>query len=201
MLEIKNLSFSYNRASKSPIINNFSHTFPDNGIFVIMGSSGCGKTTLFSLIAGLIKPDSGEIITDAKKIVFNFQEPRLLPWQTALQNVNFVLGGKKDTMEKAKKALSQVGLSEIAELYPDELSGGMQKRVALARALAYAEDGCILLLDEPFSGVDEEAKAELYEIIKSLSQKSLVLLITHDSGEAEKYGDKIIHLEKAKTSS
>lgn len=195
MLDIKNLSFSYKKNEKKPIIDNFSHTFPNSGIFVIMGSSGCGKTTLFSLIAGLIKPDSGEIITDARKIVFDFQEPRLLPWLTALQNVNFVLGGKKDTIVKAEKALSRVGLSDFAGLYPDELSGGMQKRVALARALAYEEEGCILLLDEPFSGVDEESKTKLYEIIKALSQRSLVLLITHDSSEAEKYGDKIIHLE------
>lgn len=187
MLKIDNLSFSY---GKDKIIENFSLELDGNGIYAIMGPSGCGKSTLFSLICGLQKPDSGSISHDYKRISYAFQEPRLLPHMTAAENINFVLGGKKTTLAKAKKALASVGLGEDADKYPFELSGGMQKRVSLARAIAYGGD--FLLLDEPFTGLDEETKDDMIELIKEIGKSTFILMITHDVSESEKCAKKII---------
>lgn len=181
MLKTDKLSFSY---GKEKILNDFSLTVDGNGIYAIMGPSGCGKSTLFSLISGLLKPQSGEITHDFERISYAFQEPRLIPHMTAAENVNFVLGGKKSTLERAIKALNAVGLGGDSDKYPSELSGGMQKRVALARALAF--DGDFLLLDEPFTGLDDETKDNIIQLIKEVGKSKLVLMITHDISEAEK---------------
>ncbi len=191
MLKIDNLSFSY---GNEKIIDRFSIELDGNGIYAIMGPSGCGKSTLFSLICGLLKPDDGSIVYDYKKVSYAFQEPRLIPHMTAAENVNFVLGGKKSTLEKAKKALQAVGLGSDSEKYPSELSGGMQKRVALARALAF--DGDLLLLDEPFTGLDEETKEDIIELIKEIGKSKLILMITHDGAEAEKCSANILHFNQ-----
>lgn len=181
MLKTDKLSFSY---GKEKILNDFSLTVDGNGIYAIMGPSGCGKSTLFSLISGLLKPQSGEITNDFERISYAFQEPRLIPHMTAAENVNFVLGGKKSTLERAIKALHAVGLGGDSDKYPSELSGGMQKRVALARALAF--DGDFLLLDEPFTGLDDETKDNIIQLIKEVGKSKPVLMITHDISEAEK---------------
>ncbi len=186
MLKIEDLSFSYGAQS---IIKNLSLTIEKNGVYAIMGPSGCGKSTLFSLISGLLKPDSGSITTDAKKLSFSFQEARLLPWETAEENVNFVLGSKKNTLQKARDALSKVGLGEDRSKYPGELSGGMQKRVSLARA--FAAEGDLILLDEPFSGLDTETKAGIIENVKEIGKNSIILLITHDINEANDCAEKV----------
>lgn len=180
MLNIENLSFSY---GDKIIIKDFSLEIPEKGVFAIMGPSGCGKSTLFSLISGLLKPDSGSIKCHAQKIAFAFQDARLMPWMTAAENVNFVLGGKKNTVVKAISALEEVGLGEDADKYPDELSGGMQKRVSLARA--FVTDADFFLLDEPFTGLDSERKRNIITKVKEIGKKSSVLLITHDIYDAE----------------
>ena len=113
---------------------------------------------------------------------------------TAAENVNFVLGGKKSTLERAKAALTSVGLGDDSKKYPSELSGGMQKRVALARAFAF--EGDFLLLDEPFTGLDEETKDNIIDIIKEMGKSRLVLFITHDITEAEKCEAEILHFGK-----
>ncbi len=187
MLKIENLSFSY---GKEKVLNDFSLELQDQGIYAVMGPSGCGKSTLFSLICGLIKPHSGKISHDFRRISYAFQEPRLIPHMTAAENVNFVLGGKKSTLYKAKKALESVGLGEDTEKYPSELSGGMQKRVSLARAFAYGGD--FLLLDEPFAGLDDETKNEIIQILKEIGKSTLVLMITHEISESEKCADDIL---------
>ncbi len=191
MLKIDSISFSY---GKEKILDNFSLELGERGIYAIMGPSGCGKSTLFSLICGLLKPERGSITHVFSRISYAFQEPRLIPHMTAAENVNFVLGGKKSSLDKAKKALDSVGLYEDAEKYPSELSGGMQKRVSLARAIAYCGD--FLLLDEPFTGLDEETKDDIINIIKEIGKNALVLMITHDSAEAEKCADKILFFEQ-----
>ena len=186
MLKIEDLSFSYGTQS---IIKNLSLTIEQNGVYAIMGPSGCGKSTLFSLISGLLKPDSGSITTDAEKLSFSFQEARLLPWETAEQNVNFVLGSKKNALQKARGALLKVGLGEDRTKYPGELSGGMQKRVSLARA--FAAGGDLILLDEPFEGLDTETKAGIIENVKEIGKNSIILLITHDINEANDCAEKV----------
>lgn len=190
MLEIKDLNFSY---GEKKIFSDFSISVPDSGIYVLMGPSGCGKSTLFSLIAGFLKSDSGSIKNDAEKPAFSFQEPRLIPSENALDNVNFVLGGKKETLEKAVGVLSELGLSDALYKYPSELSGGMQKRVSLARALAY--DGDFLLLDEPLTGLDGEIKEKILSKIKEIGKRVPILMITHDKEEAA-VSDMIFDFEK-----
>ncbi len=191
MLKIKNLRFSYDKKSKKDefVINDLSLSLPSVGVFSVMGPSGCGKSTLFSLIAGLIKPDFGEIELDAKNLSFAFQDARLMPWFTAAENVNFVLGGRKATTEKAIYALSELDLSDSADKYPEELSGGMKKRVSLARAFVTEPD--FLLLDEPFNGLDPVTKQAVIEKIKATGKNALVLMITHEENDALACSEKV----------
>lgn len=189
MIRITDLSHSF---GDKQVFKALSLEFPDTGAFVIMGDSGCGKTTLLNMIAGTLKPTLGEILSDRKelKISYMFQEPRLLPWMSAAENVNLVLGGKKSTLIKAKELLSLVGLGADADKYPSELSGGMNQRVSFARALAYQGD--ILLLDEPFNGLDEDNVKKLIGIIKEYSKDHLVIAVTHAREYAEELSENII---------
>ena len=180
-------------------------------IFVIMGLSGSGKSTLVRLINRLIEPSSGAILIDGedittmkssllrevrrKKMSMVFQSFALLPHLSVLENVAFglELGGmkKEERHEKAKEALLQVGLLEYANVYPDALSGGMQQRVGLARALANNPD--ILLMDEAFSALDPLTRSEMQdELLKLQSeQERTIVFISHDLDEAMKLGDRI----------
>ncbi len=167
------------------IFRDFDFTLGFGEHKVIMGPSGCGKTSLLRLCAGLIKPDSGTVTRNANKISVQFQEPRLLPWLTAVQNVNTVLSDKKETVPQALDFLSMVGLSEAADKYPAELSGGMAQRVALARALAYG--GELYLLDEPFRGLDKALRDEMIALVKEKTAQTALLLVTHDAEVAEQF--------------
>ncbi len=151
---------------------------PDTGVFAILGASGAGKTTLLRILGGLETADSGTVSgLDGKKISVVFQEDRLLPNLTALQNVAVV-----SNENKAKSALSAVGLTADADKLPAQLSGGMARRVALARALAYGGD--VFLLDEPFKGLDSKIKKQIADLFVKLSEKACVIIITHDGQEA-----------------
>ncbi|MCE5188890.1 MAG: ATP-binding cassette domain-containing protein [Eubacteriales bacterium] len=162
------------------VFHDFSADIPLEGITVLRGASGAGKTTLFRLLLGLEQPDSGEISgMSGRKPAVVFQEDRLLPWRNALKNVSIVSSEKA-----AERALERLGLGDSLHLLPRELSGGMRRRVALARALAYGGD--ILFLDEPFTGLDEENKrAAAREILDS---KLPALVITHEEDEARLLG-------------
>lgn len=153
---------------------------------VIMGPSGCGKTSLLRLAAGLLKPTAGKILRGSDRISIQFQEPRLLPWLTAAENVNLVLSDKKETLPKALEYLGAVGLTDAAHQYPAELSGGMAQRVALARALAYGGD--LFLLDEPFRGLDQSLRDQMISLVKTHTADKALLLITHDREVAEQFG-------------
>ena len=183
MLKINNL---YKTFGDKAVISDLSLNCPDRGVIAIMGASGIGKTTLLNIIAGLEVFDSGEFVNSFKKTSYKFQEPRLLDWLTAKENIAAVM--PKD--EEADKWLEAVGLLDSAEKYPNELSGGMQQRVALARALAYGGD--LLLLDEPFSAVDAETKQVLISLIREYAQNKAVILVTHDLTEAEELNADII---------
>ena len=172
MIEIQNLTFSF---GEHEIFKNFSLTLPDTGVVVFTAPSGRGKTTLFRLLAGLLRPRSGRIAGLAgRKIGFVFQEDRLLPWLTVKDNIACVSDEKT-----ALELLAKLDLSEAAEALPPALSGGMARRVAILRALAYSND--VLLLDEPFTGLDPELKERTARLIAENSR--LVLLITHEAGD------------------
>ncbi len=153
---------------------------------VIMGPSGCGKTSLLRLAAGLLKPTEGKILRESDRISVQFQEPRLLPWLPAVENVNLVLSDKKETLPKALEYLDAVGLGDATHQYPAELSGGMAQRVALARALAFGGD--LFLLDEPFRGLDQSLRDQMISLVKTHTADKALLLITHDREVAEQFG-------------
>lgn len=187
MLKIRNLNKKYD---ENIVLENFSLDIKDVGITAVMGASGIGKTTLLNIIAGLVPADSAEITSDFAKISYKFQEPRLFPWLTALENVRIADG--KMPEQAAVMWLEAVGLEDDIGKYPYELSGGMCQRVALARTLAHGGD--LLLLDEPFSAVDIETKEKLIDVVKEYGRSHAVIVVTHDVAEAEMLGAEIISI-------
>ncbi len=185
MIEIKNLSLSYDGER---VIENLSLSLEKGERIVLMGPSGCGKSSLLSAVAGLLTPENGSVKTGGR-ISFVFQEPRLLPWLSALENINSVLSDSPASLPEAQKWLDAVGLGSDAAKLPGELSGGMQQRVSIARALAYGGD--ILLLDEPSKGMDAETKAAVWKLILSAAEGKTSILVTHDDEEAASFGGKI----------
>lgn len=166
---LKNISKTYENKT---VLKNISIEIPDCGIFGIFGPSGSGKTTLLRILCGLEKPDSGEILNPVKFSVV-FQEDRLMPAMTALENVSAVCD-----KGKARLWLEKVGLGGSLDKRPNELSGGMNRRVAIARAFAFDADA--LILDEPFKGLETELKEEISNLICEYAQKRPVILVTHD---------------------
>lgn len=180
MIEFRGVFLAYGGA---PVLEDVTLSVPEGTSAALMGPSGCGKSTLLNLAAGLLAPTGGAVTVTAERIAYVFQEPRLLPSRTALENVNAVLGDKKATLPRAMEWLERVGLQEAADKYPAELSGGMAQRVNIARALAYGGD--LLLLDEPFKGIDEERKEDLTHLLRKVGPGKTLLLATHDPAEAE----------------
>lgn len=168
-----------------------------NDITTIMGPSGCGKTTLLRIVAGLVEQDDGELINfNNKKISYLFQEPRLLPWKTVYDNIDYVLHhiSSSDRQPIIKEYLELVGLWKFRDYYPKELSGGMKQRVSMARAFAYQSD--ILLMDEPFKSLDYDMKINLINSFKTLWQnnKPTVIFVTHDDDAKNILGGKVYYL-------
>ncbi len=169
----------------------------------ILGPSGCGKTTLLRIIAGLERPDEGQIVIHSKepRVGFIFQFPTLLPWLTVVDNVALPLRangmGWEEARERARKYLSLVGLQAFEDFYPRELSGGMKQRVNIARALAV--EPIILLMDEPFSNLDpltaEALRTEILDLwtLKVTSVRAIVM-VTHNVDEAIFMADKLVIL-------
>jgi sulfonate transport system ATP-binding protein len=174
----------------------------DSGeIVAILGGSGCGKTTLLRLVAGLDEPSAGTVAVDGTvasgthaAISAVFQEPRLLPWLTAGQNIGF--GGQRlTTTERTRRVdalLKRIGLTDHGDRWPRDLSGGQQQRVAIARALI-GHPG-ILLLDEPFSALDPFTRASLHELLLDLWRelRPTIMMVTHDIEEAVVLADRIV---------
>lgn len=172
------------------VLKNFSCRLEGPGVICLFGPSGCGKTTLLRLFAGLEAPDAGNVKCFGKCSMV-FQEDRLLPWKTAAGNLRAV----RDTLrpKEAEELLVQVGLAGEGGRYPHELSGGMKRRVAIARAFAF--DGDLLLLDEPFRGLDYAIREQVMERVKKFGENGLVVLVTHDREEALTLGDSLWLLE------
>lgn len=148
----------------------------------IMGPSGAGKTTLVRTAAGLVRPSGGSVIRSPGRVAMVFQDPRLLPWRTALANVELVLDSSEQHL--ARMWLERVGLGDALDVYPSALSGGMRQRVAIARALAYHAP--LVVVDEPFSHLDTVTAVNLRdELSRQLAATgSTVLWVTHDADEA-----------------
>jgi len=200
-------------------VQNVSFELESGSLFVIMGLSGSGKSTLLRCINRLVEPTAGEIVIEAeegdieiaslsrkalrrvreKKIAMIFQHFALFPYRTVLSNATFGLEiqgmGKKERSRKGMEILELVGLKEWADSYPDQLSGGMQQRVGLARALA--SEGEILLMDEPFSALDPLIRVYMQTELVRLQQeiKRTILVVSHDLDEALKLGDRIAIME------
>ncbi|MBR2718465.1 MAG: ATP-binding cassette domain-containing protein [Clostridia bacterium] len=168
------------------VLKNVNMTLPDKGAVCFFGPSGCGKTTLLRLICGLDKPDEGKIILpQGTRFACHFQEDRLLPWYTAEENLRLAGEGIDPRVW-----LEKVLLPEAGKLYPNELSGGMRRRVSLARALAYQSD--VLVLDEPVRELDEATAEKMLELIAQSVGDRLLILVTHDRSQAEKLGCRVI---------
>ena len=163
------------------VLEHVTLDFPAGATTAIMGASGRGKTTLLRLLAGIISPTLGNVTRETDHISFAFQDPALLPWLSAAENVNLVLSDRKETLPTAREWLARVGLEKDADRYPAELSGGMKQRVALARALA--TDADVLLLDEPFRGLDAALHVQMRELIRTTRQGKTTVLVTHDESD------------------
>jgi len=170
----------------------------ENQIVAVVGPSGVGKTTMLELITGLIAPDSGRVQVADVRIGYVFQEPRLLPWRTAVDNIAVVLRAQGMEREEARRAavswMERVGLQGFEGYHPAELSGGMAQRVAVARA--FAAEPRILLMDEPFSNMDLELKTSLLGILEAIirERKTTVVYVTHELTEALRIADRIVEL-------
>ncbi|MBR5110642.1 MAG: ABC transporter ATP-binding protein [Clostridia bacterium] len=184
MIRLSHVTAGY---PEKKVLDDLSLAFPDTGAVAVMAPSGYGKTTLLRVLAGLKAIDTGEISgLENKKISVLFQEDRLLPWLTAQKNVELV-----SNSEKAEYWLRQMEIPDISQM-PHAMSGGMQRRVALARAMAFGGD--ILLLDEPFKGLDDALRKRIAERIRGVFPSTV--LSVHDAAEADLMGAKIIQLDQ-----
>ena len=183
---LSQLCFAY---GEKVILNRFSLTLPDMGITALAGASGCGKTTLLRLLGGLERPQAGTMeVPPPEETSFLFQENRLLPGLTAAAQIAAVL----PRGESPLPWLEAVGLADAAASLPSELSGGMQRRVALARCLAYGRSKKLLLLDEPFSGIDPERAEALMALIRRLG---IPTLFSAHEAQSLALADRVLRLE------
>lgn len=187
-IQLKNICKSY---GDKQVLQNINLTLHHGEISYLMGESGIGKTTLVNILAGIIVPDSGEVIwpDNNRHVSVVFQEDRLLEWETALTNVLFVTNPAN--INFAKQLLTQAGLADSINKKVAELSGGMKRRVSICRALIAQSD--LLILDEPFKGLDTETKLTIMNMVKQHLSK-YVLCVTHDASEGKFLGGKLITL-------
>ncbi len=178
MIRVSGLTVGY---PGTEVLRGCSLHLPAGSRTALTGPSGCGKTTLLKVLLGLLRPEKGSAELGGRASCV-FQEPRLLPWCTAVQNVNAVLSDSRETLPEAMEWLRRVQLGDAADVLPARLSGGMRQRVALARALAFG--GEILLLDEPLKGLDPALKEALCSLLLAHCRDRTLLLVTHDPEEA-----------------
>jgi sulfonate transport system ATP-binding protein len=189
------------------VIDNLHLHVPAGQFLAVVGRSGCGKSTLLRLLTGLERPDGAPVQVgdapierpDRSGVRLMFQEPRLLPWASVVDNVAVGIGqGRPDAREKALAALADVGLEDRAGAWPATLSGGQKQRVALARALVSGPS--VLALDEPLGALDALTRLEMQALIERLflAQGFTALLVTHDVGEAVALADRIVVLEQGR---
>lgn len=185
------------------VLNNLRFEVASGDFISIVGPSGAGKTTILNIVGGLDREITGRILIDGKPLTegdkrvrygYMFQEPRLLPWLTVNQNIELVIADKPDKQQRAQRLLKVMDLADTGSAYPLELSGGMQRRVALARA--FAVEPTILLMDEPFLSLDQPTANRLRSQLLSLWQalQPTVIFVTHDLREALALSDRVVFL-------
>ncbi len=197
---LKNCSLSFGDV---PVLNNVSLDIYNNEFVSILGPSGCGKSTLLRLMLSLLQPNAGGEVKLAKDLSIGmvFQKPVLMPWLTAIQNIVLPLTigekrfSKKEARDKAEGALRLVGLQDFTNHFPHQLSGGMQQRIAIARALA--ADPAVLLMDEPFGALDEFTREKLnFELLRLWESPdtslSTVVMVTHSIQESVIMSNRIV---------
>lgn len=192
MMHIKNLNKSFGNLE---VFRNFNININKGEVLCLLGPSGCGKSTLLKVIAGL-QCYEGDINCVDLKISYVFQEPRLVPWMSVKENLKYVLDHQVDDVdERINHYLEAVELIDFKDALPSQLSGGMKQRISLARAFAVPHD--ILLLDEPFQGLDEALKDQLMTLLEKLIEQDskTVVMVTHDINEAKRLGHRIIELK------
>ncbi|HEY1639971.1 MAG TPA: ABC transporter ATP-binding protein [Streptosporangiaceae bacterium] len=204
-VQLSDVTKVFVRRGRKPLtaVSSVSLSVADGEFVCLIGPSGCGKSTLLSLIAGLAAPTSGSISfrgaqvsdTDPQRGML-FQSPALFPWLTVYENVMFgpKAQGKKDggVAERARDLLAKVGLTDFADAYPKELSGGMRHRAAFARALI--NQPAVLLLDEPFAALDAITRMSMQQLLLDIwAEFSMsIVFVTHDVGEATLLGDRVV---------
>jgi NitT/TauT family transport system ATP-binding protein len=205
IVEVRGVSKIYEGGVEA--LNEITLDFPEGQLTSLLGPSGCGKTTLLKIIAGLIPPSSGEVLVDGKPVTgpgperaFVFQDFALMPWANVMRNVGFglELRGRSKTERQgvAAKYIEAVGLKGFEHSYPHELSGGMRQRVGLARALTV--DATVLLMDEPFSAVDEQTRRKFQEDLLLLiaRERKTFIFVTHSIEEAVYVSDRVVLLSR-----
>jgi len=211
MLEVSGLNHRYGAGEKAHVaVNDLSFTVEAGQLASIVGPSGCGKSTLLRCIAGLIKPTSGRVslhgddissgVPEDLAVVFQDYSRSLFPWLSVEKNVEFPLRWRKlsrsERRTRAQEALESVGLAGVGSKFPWQLSGGMQQRVSIARALASRP--ALLLMDEPFASVDAQTRADLEDLVMRIWKESgiTVLFVTHDIDEAVYLADRVVVLAR-----
>lgn len=198
-VNISSKVFDSAHGESMPVISGLNFSLKENSFTCIVGPSGCGKTTTLRILLGLDKQYEGSIrFDDSKSMTAVFQEPRLLPWRTVEQNVRLALFNKTDAMP-LDSLFAELGLADVRQFYPGELSLGMARRAALARAFAVLPD--ILVLDEPFVSLDDANAQRLRGLLLSLwqSKACTALMVTHNVMEAATLADKILVLSARPT--
>ena len=181
------------------VLSDISFEVRPGEIVGIVGPSGSGKTTILKLITGILRPDSGLVEVGAENVGYVFQEPRLLPWRTSLDNIALVLRARGHDKTSGRAAardwMRRTGLEGFENFYPLQLSGGMMQRVSVCRA--FAADPDILLMDEPFSNMDRELKGSLLASLEGIVRErgTTVVYVTHELPEALRLADRILELE------
>lgn len=188
MIELKNVNFSY---SGEPVLRNFSLSVGRGECVCLWGPSGCGKTTVFRIIAGLETAESGRVIAPSKLSVV-FQEDRLLPFMSLKKNIMLPL--EKSDSDRVSALLVEAGLGEFETMSARDLSGGMSRRAAIVRAVAFCGDA--LILDEPFNGIDGDNKQKIVAMLhrEVLDRGIPIIMATHVAEDAELLGAKIIKM-------
>jgi NitT/TauT family transport system ATP-binding protein len=208
MLEIEGLAKSFeNNGRPVPVLRDLSFTVRQGEIVCILGRSGCGKTTFLKMLAGFLKPDRGTILLSGSAVVkpgpergVIFQEDALFPWLTVRENIAFGLKGrgKAENAAEVERFIDLVGLRGFDDYLPDEISGGMKQRVALARVLIMRPR--VLLLDEPFAALDAQTRADMQDLLLTLCRQlsHTVLFVTHDVEEAVLLADRVLLFDRAR---
>lgn len=202
-IELKNVQKVYTVEGRPiNVLNGINLQIPERSITVILGRSGCGKTTLLRLVGGLEDADGGEIAFEvAHKTAFVFQESRLMPWLNVWDNVKFGLKKQECDNNVIQSIIHTVGLKGFEKAYPNQLSGGMQQRTAIARALAYQPS--FIMMDEPFAALDYFTRDQMQKELIRLQRErgASILFVTHSIDEALLLGHKIVVIEKGQIKS